>query len=365
MRVPLKQSLSVKLLKTVFIIYFSLTFLVTAFHVVIEYLHTKETVLNELAKVEDTFTPALREVLWRLDDQQLQMIAESIKELPVVVGLSITNNKGKVLVRRGQVAEGGKEAGMLSHRFSVSHEFGDKQLQLAEVVFYTDSTVIFDRVKIGFLMILLTAAIKSAALIALLLWAFKRILIKPFEKFLDQVAEVNLDDIGNQRLQLNIKEENELQLLENTFNTMLDKLTQQKEHLLESERSHHQHLEKEIKNRTQELVRANALLSQEIQEKDNAKHKLLESEKRFRFIVDNLEKIGMGLLIINSDYRIRFMNQILIDEFGDLTGKNCYESLANSKTPCTYCKMDEVINKKQVVHYQPTLTNNKIYDIVA
>lgn len=365
MKVPLRQSISVKLLKTVFIIYFSLTFLITGLHVGVEYLHTKATVLNELSKIEDTFTPALREVLWRLDEQHLQVTAESIQKLPAIVGLSITDNKGNVVVRLGQLIEGQEEAEMLSHRFSVSHEFGDKQLQLAKVVFYTDSRVIFDRVKVGFLMILLTAVVKSTALIALLLWAFKSILVKPFEGFLDQVVEVDLDNISNQRLHFNIDEENELQQLENTFNTMLDKLSQQKEQLLESERSQQQHLEKEIKKRTRELVITNTLLSQEIQEKDHAKQDLLESEKRFRSIVDNLEKIGLGLLIINSDYRIRFMNQVLIDDFGDKTGKLCYESLTGSKTPCSYCKIDKVIDEKQVVGYQTTLPENKTYDIVA
>ncbi len=93
--------------------------------------------------------------------------------------------------------------------------------------------------------------------------------------------------------------------------------------------------------------------------------KLRESEKRFRTIVDNLEKIDLGLLIINSDYSIRSMNKVLLDSFGNQIGKFCYKVFADSDVPCPYCKIEDVIHENKIVHYPPTLLGNQTYDIVA
>jgi len=93
--------------------------------------------------------------------------------------------------------------------------------------------------------------------------------------------------------------------------------------------------------------------------------KLEESEKRFRTIVESLGEIDLGLLIVDSDYRVRFMNKVLLDSFGNQTGEICYKAFGNSETPCPYCRLDEVINDNEIVHYRPTLPHGNTYDIVA
>ena len=365
MKGPRNRSISVKLFKAVFIIYFSLTFVMTGVHVVIEYLHTKATVLGELRKIEETFSPVLQQVLWRFDDQQLQLIAESIHKLPVVVGISVLNNEGTVLAVYGQLEDAGNGDGRLNHRFGVSHEFGGKPFRLGEVTFQTSNDVILARVEVGFLMILLNAAIKSAVLVGLLFWAFRRILRKPLESFLEQLLDFDLNDIGSQRLRFGSSEGLEFQQLEKRFNTLLDKLALQKQCILDQERNQQQQLEIKVKESTQELVATNVLLNKEIEEKDRAEQELLESEKRFRGIVSNLEKIGLGLLIIDPDYKVRFMNKALTEIFGEQTGGFCYKVLGVSDNPCKKCRLQEVLKENRVVHYQPTLPDGKTFDVVA
>ena len=112
----------------------------------------------------------------------------------------------------------------------------------------------------------------------------------------------------------------------------------------------------------QSLEKSNMALEDRVLERTV---KLRESENRFRSIVESLEKIELGLIIINSDYTVKFMNKVLVDSFGNQTGTFCYEVFGYSGTPCPHCRIDSVINENEIVHYRQTLPNNKTYDIVA
>ncbi len=57
--VHIKNSISTELLKSVFFFYCILALTVTAIHVVAEYFHTKDTVINELKLIEKIFKPGL------------------------------------------------------------------------------------------------------------------------------------------------------------------------------------------------------------------------------------------------------------------------------------------------------------------
>jgi len=117
-----------------------------------------------------------------------------------------------------------------------------------------------------------------------------------------------------------------------------------------------------IINLNQSLEKNNLELEDRVQKRTV---KLQESEKRFRTIVDSLGKIDLGLLIIDSDYRIRFMNKVLLDSFGNKTGEICYKAFGDSDTPCPYCRLDAVIDDSEIVHYRPTFPLGQTYDIVA
>ena len=115
---------------------------------------------------------------------------------------------------------------------------------------------------------------------------------------------------------------------------------------------------REVANKTRSL-------RNEIEERKRVEKQLKNNEQRFRFIVDSLEKTGLGLLIVDRDYRIRFMNQILIDEYGERTGDFCYQAMARRESPCSYCQLLSVIDDKEVIQYQPITTNGKTYDSIA
>lgn len=54
-----------------------------------------------------------------------------------------------------------------------------------------------------------------------------------------------------------------------------------------------------------------------------------------------------GLLLIDKNYRIQFMNRSLIQIFGDQTGKVCYESLMGLEKPCDFCPVEMILNNRK------------------
>jgi len=108
-------------------------------------------------------------------------------------------------------------------------------------------------------LIVLNAFIKSILLWLLFLWAFKKYLSTPLDKFVKNVQEINLNQIENQKIDLHV-DDNELRVVEDSFNTMLDKIKTQKDRIVKIEREYSLKLESDIQIRTCELEDVNLKL---------------------------------------------------------------------------------------------------------
>ena len=78
-----------------------------------------------------------------------------------------------------------------------------------------------------------------------------------------------------------------------------------------------------------------------------------------------IDDIGLGLFVVDADYRVRDMNKTMIDWFGDQRGKICFESVAGLEKPCPYCRLKDVIEKGNTIKYQPVTSDSRSFDIVA
>ena len=103
----------------------------------------------------------------------------------------------------------------------------------------------------------------------------------------------------------------------------------------------------------------------DITERKQAEDKLLKKEERYRCLIDAIGQSNIGLLLIDAGYRVRFINPPLAAVFGDQTGNICYEGLGKAGSPCGYCRLDEVVQQRKIVHYQPTTAIGKRYDVIA
>jgi len=78
-----------------------------------------------------------------------------------------------------------------------------------------------------------------------------------------------------------------------------------------------------------------------------------------------IDKIEIGLFVVNPDFTVRYMNNTMIKWFGDQTNKTCYSSVAGLDEPCPYCKLEDVILENKKVIYEPTTPDGQSFDIVA
>lgn len=66
----------------------------------------------------------------------------------------------------------------------------------------------------------------------------------------------------------------------------------------------------------------------------------LESERdKLQALVHGLERTEIGINVVGPNYEVVFQNQCLIEKFGHLDGKQCYEGYLKRKEPCDYCPM--------------------------
>jgi signal transduction histidine kinase len=89
---------------------------------------------------------------------------------------------------------------------------------------------------------------------------------------------------------------------------------------------------------------------------------ILEDRKKFMSIVDSLAD---GVIAISSDYKIQFMNSLMLKELGDGRGMHCYKFIYNLESPCEQgCSLFDVIDKKQITKTKYIL-KNKTYEVVS
>ena len=81
--------------------------------------------------------------------------------------------------------------------------------------------------------------------------------------------------------------------------------------------------------------------------------------------LEAIDKIEIGLFVVNEDFSIQYMNKTMIKWFGDQQGKICYSSVAGLDEPCPYCKLQDVILENKKVIYEPSTSDGKSFDIVA
>lgn len=82
-------------------------------------------------------------------------------------------------------------------------------------------------------------------------------------------------------------------------------------------------------------------------------------------LISILEGMNDGVCIVGPDYKIRFMNQSMVRDFGQGTGLRCHEFLHNFEEPCEQiCKLPQVLNG-ETHRWDYTLPNGKTFEVVA
>jgi len=232
------DSITIQILKITFAIYLFVTVSVTLIHMRAEYLHIKEEVFKELRAMQETFKPVLTQALWRLDKRQWESTINGMMKSPILVAVKlqdkdeilylsgiILDDNGKIVSKKNY-GDSSMNNQLISYRQLYKHEFilsyaGE---YCGKVTLYSSNFVVYQRVKVGFLFIVLNAIIKSIALWFLFVWIGNRLLNRPLKKITDTLQAFNFDKIEDIKIDIKTSRPNELKILEESFNLMIKKL---------------------------------------------------------------------------------------------------------------------------------------------
>ncbi len=135
----------------------------------------------------------------------------------------------------------------------------------------------------------------------------------------------------------------------------------------EAVRHAHERLEQTVAQRTEELLRANDELRNEIAERNRIEDELVLQTKaveaeRKRFY-EVLEILPVYTILLTADYHISFANRYFRERFGEDRGKRCYEYLFGLDRPCANCEAYKVLETGLSRRWEWTGPDESTYDV--
>ena len=247
------NSISFKLLKKVFLIYFVITIIMTFFQILIEYYDTKNNVQKDLVSLENTYINSLQNAVWDMNVDQIESLSDSISKLSFVKEVILLDPSGNIISHH----QAKNITNRFSHEFNIFKEHDMHKILIAKAVISSDQNSVIDILRTGVILIILNAMIKSVLLLFLFIWAFQKNLVEPLDDLTNQIDEIQFDNLTQHKISVNTQKNSELDLLQKKFNLMIEKLDQQKNIILNAEYAYASKLEQEVKERTLELEQLN------------------------------------------------------------------------------------------------------------
>ncbi len=256
--VGLKKSVAASLIKKVFGIYFIITIIVTGIQLTVEYFHVKDSIMQDIRKMEKTFKTSLVLALWTFDMTQLQSIIIGMNELSAVTGVKIDDTLafdsdakaiGTVLIGEEQVfvtSDGQRLTsssdtftpikGVFSHSFQLDYDQNIGK-NIGRVTIYSASGIVIDRIKYGFFLIVINSVGKTLVLWFIIFYYVRRIIGKPLTALTGTTKKVNphnpdfFDIRYSPEEKMLLQSEDELGILARSFDEMRNAVLERIENL--------------------------------------------------------------------------------------------------------------------------------------
>ncbi|MGD2248637.1 MAG: PAS domain S-box protein [Candidatus Methanofastidiosia archaeon] len=86
----------------------------------------------------------------------------------------------------------------------------------------------------------------------------------------------------------------------------------------------------------------------DITERKQTENALQQERDKLKALIEGLNRVGVGIDVVDVNYKILVTNDVLKKEFGDLTGKLCYKEYMGLDNPCDFCPMEKAIARNTV-----------------
>jgi len=324
-------SISRKLLTRVLSVYFVLTICVTGVQIAAEYFYTKSHINSELLTLQKTISGSLTRAVWELNTQQAVDISEGLIEIPLIKGITVTDEANNIITQLGEVLSIASQTdqsnrfeltnlsalsehqtisslsdGLFGHSFPLIFEFSGRTTTVGTVTLLSSNDVIFSRIDVGIYFLIGNAMVKTAFLVFLFLLAFNKLLTEPLQELIDQMKQLDLNDPEASKFHILNAEKNELNILEDAYNNLIDELIEFQEKLSLSQREtnlandkldeQNFALEQEVAKKTSTL--SSTLLRMEVQQKE-----MLTQQKQLTEENNRRRKTETTLMTTNKDLK--------------------------------------------------------------
>ncbi len=241
------RPLATRLLRVVFGLFLVVVVCLTIAQMAIEYRYQENSIRKEFSNIQTSFENVLAGQMWHLDENALRSTVEGMIELPIIVGVKIADESGKIIALGGIVNTGnGKgETGIHVHLqglapgdqqvhkeqtyrfelyetdFPIVYPVNQQPRVLGRVTLYSNASVVFNRVKASFLMLGVKTVVEITLLWLIFKLVFARLLKKPLAELTTAVESVTLDNLDAVKVSAPTGFRDELGVLAKSFNKML------------------------------------------------------------------------------------------------------------------------------------------------
>jgi len=275
-----KNPIAKMLLKIVLSIYFVVILIVTMSLMVYQYYNAKNHITVDLKASERVFGKGLSEAVWNMDTSGMQSIITGMLEHPVIIGVKIVDESGEVIGGGGYIVDNdGKQifyegnisdeqpdkpepasvsrhqkeddrvSGMFWHTFPLSFTESGEKSDVGKVTVYSRSKFIFQRVKGGYSILIINALVVAIALWITFLWVSRIFLARPLTVLTNAVAELNLQNLDSLEVNVNASGRNEIKILEESFNSMVNNLIEEKKRIIQLSKTFEKFVPKQFLSR--------------------------------------------------------------------------------------------------------------------
>ena len=315
-------SISRTLLARVLSVYFILTISVTGIQIIAEYFNTKSHINSELLTLQKTISGSLTRAVWELNTQQAVDISEGLIAIPMIKGITVTDEANNVITQLGEILTTPSQAtqdsfnehqsisslteGLFGHSFPLIFEFSGRTTTVGTVTLLSSNDVIFSRIEVGIYFLIGNAIVKTTFLVFLFSLAFTKLLTDPLQELTDQMKQLDLHDPEASKFHIMNDEKNELNILEDAYNNLIDELVEFKDKLSLSQREtnlandkldeQNLLLEQEVAKKTSTL--SSTLLRMEVQQKE-----MLEQQNELKDENNRRRKTESTLITTNKELK--------------------------------------------------------------